>query len=108
MNHLIRIEKEVKEKGVSCYRILGLNIFSANTSQHDPALLQMQDVPVSKFLGSLSSLYETICLLGSPAPNNWINQMRREGETVTIEGFLGRETRYCQVPISYYGGSFRA
>src|SRR5438445_223771 len=58
--------------------------------------------------GSLSSLYETICLLGSPAPNNWINQMRREGETVTIEGFLGRETSYCQVPISYYGGSFRA
>lgn len=103
---LVRIDKDSKQGGVFRYRVFGLNIFAANTTQSEPALLGLQSDPVLKFLVSLTRGHEVICLLGSPAPDNWRNQKQREGENVYIEDLLGKETSYCEVHVSYYGGTF--
>lgn len=107
-NRLVRIEKVNGNNVLFRYHVLGLTIFVANTTQGDINLLALQDKPVLKFLGALTLPYDTICLLGSPAPDNWRNQKQREGKTVRIQDLLGKETNYVQVHLSYYGGDFRA
>jgi len=105
-DHLIRIEKEAVE-GILRYRIFGLNLFAANTTEGTPNLLALQDMPALKFLGPLIARHETLCLLGSPGPGNWMNERRRQGQKASIEDLLGPGTSYQEIPISYYGGGFR-
>ena len=106
-NRLVNIE-ENNEQGLLRYRILGLNVFVANTTLGDLDLLALQDKPILKFLSALTMPYDTICLLGSPAPDNWRNQEQREGNTVHVQDLLGKETNFFQMHLSYYGGTFRA
>ncbi len=103
-NNLVRIEKKVKN-GIHYYQIFGLNIFTANTD-YSSELKEMQGIPFLKFISRLVSSYETISLIGSPAPENWINEMKRQGKKASIQDFLGKETTYRQVPVWYYGGDF--
>ncbi|MGH7274249.1 MAG: hypothetical protein ACREIQ_07330 [Nitrospiria bacterium] len=104
--NLTRIKKESKGKGIVRYRIFGLNLLAANTTHGDPNLLALQSDPILKFLGTLIQCYQTMCLLGSPAPDNWMNEMRAQGKAVTIDDFLGKETHVETVPFWYYGGTF--
>ncbi|MBI2267029.1 MAG: hypothetical protein HYU64_18015 [Armatimonadetes bacterium] len=102
---LIKVERANKWEDISRYQVFGLNIFVANTRVLSP-LKEMQSLPFLKFISSLSSVYETICLLGSPALGNWINEMRWRGREVTIVDLLGEETSYSEVQIGYYAGGF--
>ncbi len=107
-DRLVKIERDSVNNGLLRYRVFGLNVFVANTAQGDSRLLALQDKPGLKFLGALAQRYETVCLLGSPAPDNWRNQMQREGRPARIEDLLGKETSRSGVHVSYYGGTFRA
>lgn len=104
---LVRIEMESKNS-IICYRILGLNIFVSNTHREGRDLIkeEMGELPYLKFISCLASAYSTVCLIGSPAPENWMNDMKGEGKTVSMNDFLENDTPYCQVPVWYYGGTF--
>lgn len=105
---LARINTVIRNEGVACYRIHGLNLFAANTMQGNSKLITLQMIPALTFLGALAKQYETVCLLGSPAPDNWRNQMQRERKSGRLEDLLGKEKQFSVVHISYYGGTFRA
>lgn len=98
-DHPIRIDKKIKPTGVVCFQIFGLNLFAVNKFDEG------SDLEV-KFIASLIAPYETICLIGSPAPENWMNDMRRQGKVVSMQDFWGKETLYRSVPVWYYGGQF--
>jgi hypothetical protein len=91
---LVRIEKDSRGRGILRHSVFGLNVFVANTMQGDSHLLALQDKPVLRFLGTLVQSYETVCLLGSPALDNWLNDKQREGKRIRIEDLLGDEMSY--------------
>lgn len=99
-----RIEREDYATGVVRYRLLGLNVFTANT-EHDQRLSDLQDVPFLKFLTRLGHDREIFCLIGGAAISNWLNEIAaRHKRHANVRDLLGNSTPYREVLISIYDG----
>jgi hypothetical protein len=94
--------------GVDCFRVRGLNIFTANqvSLQGSPNLWHL---PYVRFLTSLFAGNDAWCLLGGTAIANWMNDVEQAHKRpATLIEALGGSPPGGEVDVNVYDGAICA
>ncbi len=111
-NDVVRITNESLKWNVISYNIYGLNIFDCFRF---PELRDLCLLPYLKFLMQLMEPYETICLVGSPALQEWFDDLHYKQHLkiaidttipVVPEQLIGEGIHYTMLSICFHEGRF--